>query len=171
MKLINRIVLIATYALVPSLANAFHAHQGKLEDCFIKATKQHNGTVLSVEAEISNKRPIYEFDIKLPNGKIIEVECDAKTSKLGEIEWEVYDELQPGFKEKAKLSLEEAKQIVLKKYPGSIVEIEFSIEADGNPAYEFDIKMSDGKEYEIEISAITGEILNVEQEVYQIGMD
>lgn len=43
---------------------------------------------------------------------------------------------------------------------------------DGSISYEFDIKGKDGKEYEVEVNAITGKLAEKkEQEIYQIGLD
>ena len=56
--------------------------------------------------------------------------------------------------------------------PGEIIEYETSIEADGSISYEFDIKGKDGKEWEVEVDAITGKLAEKkEQEIYQIGLD
>ena len=54
---------------------------------------------------------------------------------------------------------------------GKIVDSEYSME-NGNPVYEFDIYMEKkGYEYEVEVDAVTGEILEVEKELYDIGSD
>lgn len=56
----------------------------------MKATlAKHPGSVISLEAEIENKKPIYELDIKGDNGKEWEVECDAKSGKVTEEEEDV----------------------------------------------------------------------------------
>jgi uncharacterized membrane protein YkoI len=56
--------------------------------------------------------------------------------------------------------------------PGEVIEYETSIEADGSISYEFDIKGKDGKEWEVEVDAVTGKIAEKkEQEIYQIGLD
>ena len=173
--------------VVIALASAFmstqayagtHAHTGKMETCMKAALAKHPGEVLTLEAEIENGKPIYEFDIKGKDGKEWEVECDAKTGKVTEVEQEVADADapafsadDPAFKEKAKISQEDAKKIALAKYPGEVVDTEFAIESDGNPSYEFDIKTADGKEWEVEVSAVTGKILEVEQEIYQVGVE
>ena len=64
-------------------------HQGKLESCLKAALAKHPGDVVSLEAEIEDGKPTYEFDIKGKDGKEWEVECDAKTAKLIEEEEEV----------------------------------------------------------------------------------
>ena len=77
----------------------------------------------------------------------------------------------PRFASKAKVSLEDAKKIALAAKPGEIIETETSIEPDGSISYEFDIKGTDGKEWEVEVDAVTGKIVEIEEEVYQIGLD
>ncbi|NBO10721.1 MAG: peptidase, partial [Methylophilaceae bacterium] len=42
---------------------------------------------------------------------------------------------------------------------------------NGKPIYEFDIKGKDGKEWEVEVDAVTGKVVETEEEVYQIGLD
>lgn len=166
----RKISLALAALLISAPAFAASAHKGAVETCLKAALAKYPGQVLSLEAEIENGKPIYEFDIKGKDGKEWEVECDAKTGKLTEVEEEV-DIKDPRFASKAKVSLEEAKKTALAAYPGEIIESETSIEADGSVSYEFDIKTKDGKELEVEVDAVTGKIIEVEEEVYQIGLD
>ena len=145
-------------------------HKGALETCLKAAQAKHPGDVISLEAEIENGKPIYEFDIKGKDGKEWEVECDAKTGKVTEEEEEVSAK-DPRFASKAKVSLDDAKKTALAAHPGEVIESETSIEADGSISYEFDIKAKDGKEWEVEVDAVTGKIAEEEVEVYQIGLD
>ena len=145
-------------------------HKGALETCLKAAQAKHPGDVISLEAEIENGKPIYEFDIKGKDGKEWEVECDAKTGKVTEEEEEVSAK-DPRFASKAKVSLDDAKKTALAAHPGEVIESETSIEADGSISYEFDIKAKDGKEWEVEVDAVTGKIAEEEVEVYQIGQD
>lgn len=55
------------------------------------ALEKFPGEVESIEYELENGNPVYEFDIKQANGKEIEVEVDAVTGKIGETEEEVYE--------------------------------------------------------------------------------
>ncbi len=50
------------------------------------------------------------------------------------------------------------------KHPGKIVKVERKIEK-GEPVYEFDVHGTNGKMYDIECSAKTGQITEVEEEV------
>jgi uncharacterized membrane protein YkoI len=160
-------LLVSTFAYAGG-----SAFNGKMETCMKAALAKHPGEVLTLEAEISEGKPQYEFDIKGKDGKEWEVECLAKTGKIIEEEIEVANAEDPAFKAKAKITLEEAKQIALAKFPGEIVETEFSIESNGSPSYEFDIKTKDGKEMEVEVDAVTGKLEeNAEEEIYQIGVE
>lgn len=55
------------------------------------ALDKYPGEVESIEYELENGNPVYEFDIKQANGKEVEVEVDAVTGKIGETEEEVYE--------------------------------------------------------------------------------
>ena len=72
---------------------------------------------------------------------------------------------------KRQVSEADAEKTALAAFPGTVVEREYSIESDGTPSYEFDIKTADGKEIEVEVNAITGKVLEHEEEVYQIGKE
>ena len=169
----NKILLILSAAglISSSQVFAYDSHTVAVESCLAAVLAKHPGNVISLEAELENGKPIYEFDIKGKHGKEWEVECDAKTAKVTEEEEEV-KATDPRFKSKAKITLEAAKKIALAEMPGEIIEYETSIEADGSVSYEFDIKAKDGKEWEVEVDAVTGKIAEKkEQEIYQIGLD
>jgi len=162
-------VVAALFIAAPALAADKFA--GKFETALKAALAKHPGEVISVEAELDNGKAIYEFDIKSADGKEWEVEVDAKTGKVLEVNLEVADANDPAFKSKAKITVDEAKKIAFALHAGEIVESEFKIEADGNPSYEFDIKTKDGKEWEVEVDAVTGKVVGNQEEVYQIGLD
>lgn len=166
---IKYVAALATALLCGGFTQASHAHNGKMEACMKAALAKHPGKIISLEAEIEKGKPIYEFDILGDDGKEWEVECDAKTGKIAEEEREVSSADDPAFN--AKITLEEAQEIALKTKPGKIVETEFSVESDGKSSYEFDIVGDDGVEWEVEVDAMTGKIVEVERETYQIGND
>jgi len=113
---------------------------------------------------------VYEFDIETPDGKAWDVECDAKTSKVTEIEEEVKKD-DPRFVALAKVTEEAAKATALAKHPGTVVEVEYELEPDGKASYEFDILEADGEEVKVEVDATTGKIVEVSYEIYQIGQE
>ena len=164
-------ISLAVAALLFTLpAFAAPAHKGAVETCLKAALAKYPGQVISLEAEIENGKPIYEFDIKAKDGKEWEVECDAKTGKVTEEEEEI-DAKDPRFTSKVKVTLEDAKKTALAAKPGEVIETETSVEADGSISYEFDIRGKDGKEWEVEVDAVTGKIVETEEEIYQIGLD
>ena len=168
---------LVTIALASTFVSTFayaggHPFTGKMETCMYAALAKHPGEVLTLEAEISHGKTQYEFDIKDKDGKEWEVECSAKTGKIIEEEQEFANADAPEFKAKAKITQDEANKTALAKFPGEVVDSEFSIEADGSASYEFDIKTKDGKEMEAEVDATTGKLSEEpEEEIYQIGVE
>lgn len=139
-----------------------------LEACMQAALAQYPGYVQTLEAEISQGKPIFEFDIRTADGKEWEVECDAATAAVIEVEEELAaDDARFA---SAAISSAQAQQAALAVHAGDILETEYAVEADGSLSYEFDIKTADGKEMEVEIDAASGEVEEQpEQEIYQIG--
>ena len=60
-----------------------------------------------------------------------------------------------------KFSIKDAKQIALKRVPGKVMDAEFEKE-HGRLQYAFDILGEDGKTYDVEIDAVTGEVIQAE---------
>ena len=165
--------LLALSVIVATSVQAEHHKKVELSDvdkCYMKAVEKYPGHVLSMESEIEKDRLIYEFDIMTKDGREVEVECDAKNHTLHDFEVE-YKKGDKTFTKAAKISESEAEKIALEKYNGKIVDREYSLE-NGNPSYEFDIYVAKkGHEYEVEVDAVTGEILEVEMELYDIGSE
>ncbi|BBA35829.1 peptidase [Methylocaldum marinum] len=63
-----------------------------------------------------------------------------------------------------KVSMEKCMEAALAKKDGEVVKLEFKMER-GTPTYEFEIAGKDGKNWEYECDANTGEITEEEQEV------
>lgn len=65
-----------------------------------------------------------------------------------------------------KVTLEDCLKSVTAIKPGDYVKVEYlSFTDEGGPAYEIEVRDPDGKEWEFECSARSGEILEIEQEV------
>lgn len=174
MKSMSKIIL-AGVAMTVSLSTMADVKMPKtkvsMETCMNAALAKHNGEVTKLELKIENKVPTYEVEILTQDGKSWELECDANTGKITEEEQEVSSAEDPLFKEKAKITLEQAKEIALKSTSGEIVEVEYEIESNGDASYEFDIKTDKG-EVKLEVDATTGKITEDKQtEVYQIGKE
>lgn len=165
--------LLVLSVIASTSALAEHHKKPALSDvdkCYMNAVEKYPGHVLSMESEIENDRLIYEFDIMTKDGNEVEVECDARKHTLHDFEIE-YKKGDKTFTEAAKISESEAEKIALEKHNGKVVDREYSIE-NGNPSYEFDIYVAKkGHEYEVEVDAVTGEILEVEMELYDIGSE
>jgi uncharacterized membrane protein YkoI len=142
-----------------------------MEACMKAALAKHQGEIIKLELKIERGTPTYEFEILDKDGKSWELECNANKGKITEVEQEVDNAEAQLFKLKAKLTLEQAKEIALKAHPGEVVEVEYEIESNGDASYEFDI-MTDKGEIKMEVDAATGKIVEDNQkEIYQIGKE
>jgi len=71
---------------------------------------------------------------------------------------------------KTNVSMETCLAAALDLHPGRVKELEFGLE-DGDPHYEFEILTADGRETEVECSAMTGKIVEVEWENQNMDLD
>jgi len=168
-------ILLAAIALAvcgPAMAGAeMPKSKAGMETCMQAALAKHAGEVIKLEFKDEKGVPTYEFEILGKDGKSWELECDGNTGKITEEEQEVDNADAVLFKSKAKISLEQAKEIALKAHPGEVVEVEYEIESNGDASYEFDI-MTDKGEVKMEVDAATGKIVEDNQkEYYQIGKE
>jgi uncharacterized membrane protein YkoI len=142
-----------------------------LERCLSAAWKVQAGKVVKLEMKLERGVPVYEFDIESPDGRAWDIECDANTGKIIEVEEEVASAADPKFAAKVKVSEEQARRIALQRHPGEIVEVEYEIEPDGKASYEFDIPTAGTRQRKVEVDATTGEIVEDNEEIYQIGQE
>jgi uncharacterized membrane protein YkoI len=142
-----------------------------LERCLRGALKAHAGTVVKLEMKMEKGVPTYEFDIESPDGRAWDIECNALTGKITEVEEEVASAAAAGFAEKVKVEEAQARGTALARHAGEVVEVEYEIEPDGAASYEFDIRMADGTEHKVEVDATTGQIVEDNEEIYQIGKE
>ena len=141
-----------------------------LDKCFMAVNKKYGGNIVSLEREVEDSQAVYEFDVKTKDGKEIEIECNVSTTELSDEEVEVAAD-DKAFAGAVKISAEEAEKIALENTPGKVIEKEYALEGD-LPVYEFDIYSEKiGHEVEVEINGVTGEIMETEVEIYDIGMD
>ena len=73
------------------------------------------------------------------------------------------------FKKNLKVTEKEAIAIALKAHPGTVQEIEFEIEENGDARYELDIVDDKGVETKVEVNAANGKIIEVSTEEWEIG--
>lgn len=141
-----------------------------LGKCVKAALTKREGSIVKAEFKSEKKRGVYEFDIESADGKSWDIECDAKTGKVTEIEEEVKAD-DARFKALAKVTEADAKATALTAHPGTLAETEYELEEDGKASYEFDITEADKEEIKVEVDATTGKIEEVSYEEYQIGKE
>ena len=141
-----------------------------LGNCVKAALSKHDGKIVKVEMKSEQKVAVYEFDIESADGTAWDIECNAKTGKIIEVEQEVKAD-DAKFKAVAKVTEADAKATALAAYPGTVVETEYELESDGKASYEIDILEADGEEIKVEVDAVTGKVVEVSYEGYQIGKE
>ncbi len=139
-----------------------------MEQCLSAALAKVSGRVTEVELSIEDGVPHYEFEI-VANGRETEVECDAMTGKIVEIEWENENMDVDAFLAKARVSPSQARKIALQRIPGKIVKMDLETTSTGVMSYEFEVMTRDGSEMDIEVDAISGRIIETERDVYELG--
>jgi len=173
-----RLTVGATLIATAFFANTAMAGHGDMKikshdslgKCVKAAFAKHDGTIVKLEFKAEGKSGVYEFDIESADGTAWDVECDAKSGKVTEVEQEVKAD-DAKFKAATKVTEADAKATALVAHPGTVVETEYEIESDGKASYEFDITTADGKEFKVEVDATTGKIVEDNEEVYQIGKE
>ncbi len=153
-----------------STVNAYATDKG-IEKCIASIQKQKQGDLIKLEKLNSAGKAIYEFELRDANGFEWEFMCDVNSGKIFEIESEVSSADSIAFKRKMRVTEDDAKAIALKAYPGVIQEVEYEIENNGDPTYEFDIVNRKGVETKVEVNAITGKIIEVSIEEWEIGLE
>ena len=129
--------------------------------CRSLAKKQVKGaTVLSLRLKYDDGIDQYKVKMKKGN-KNYELDYHARTGKLIGYEWE--ELLKPKNSNNGYIGVVKAKQIALQKVPGAtVVKAKFDRD-DGKSVYEIEL-IKDIYEYDIEIDAVTGKILDFEQD-------
>ena len=144
-----------------------------VETCLVAASAVKAGDYLKVEYLAVSPRgvPTYAIEVRGTDGREWELMCDALTGAIYEIEQEAAGSSDPLFREQAKVSEEEARAKALSIYPGTIEEVEYELESNGDPSYEIDLVSADGTEFKIEVDAVTGDIIEVSVEAWEIGQE
>ncbi|MEM1187564.1 MAG: PepSY domain-containing protein [Pseudomonadota bacterium] len=157
---------LAISASIPGFASA-----DALEDCLKAAQTIQSGDFIKLEYldPSAEGEPAYEIELRTAEGREWEFMCDAEDGTIFEIEQEAESADDPLFKAGMKVSLADAQKKVLALYPGEIEEVEYEIEANGDASYEMDVVDGNGTEFKVEVSAATGEIIEVAVEHWEIG--
>ncbi len=158
-------------AALGTISMAAHGADKGIDNCLASIQKRKAGEVVKVEKIHGEGKTLYEAEIRDANGMEWEFMCDAETGEILEVESEVRSPDSLSFRQGRKLTVEDAAAVALKRYPGVIQEVEYEIEDDGKPTYEFDIVSKDGKEMKVEVDAASGKIIEVWSEEWEIGME
>lgn len=89
--------------------------------------------------------------------------ADVKEKKAGAHDGDGDEEVTKADRASVKISKKDAKRIALERVPGKVTDAELEKE-NGRLQYSIDVRGADGKTYDVEIDAITGEILQAEVE-------
>jgi uncharacterized membrane protein YkoI len=119
---------------------------------------RHPGHVLEMEMKAGiDNRLIYEIQLILLDGRLREFVVDAQSGELigGEgHRREVLSRLRP---------LPDILERLPARYRGVIQEAELEYDQDGKYFYEIEIRLADGRIIEVDVDAVSGEILNGEE--------
>ena len=140
-----------------------------MEDCLAAALKSQPGEVKELEFGLEDGVPHYEFEIITADGRETEVECDAMTGKIVEVEWENENMDVDAFLAKARVSPAQARKIALQRVPGKIVKMDLETTSTGVMSYEFEVVARDGTAMDVEVDAMSGRVTEVEKDLYEIG--
>jgi len=144
----------------------------QFEKCMASALAERPGEVVKVEFKNEEGAHMYEFDIRGQDGADWDIECNAHRGLVSEVEREVDSVKHPLFASKLKVSEAQAREIALAIYPGEITEVEYEIEPTGAASYEFDIDTNiQNQEMKVEVDATSGEIVEANREIWQIGLE
>jgi uncharacterized membrane protein YkoI len=150
---------------------AVEADQAKLtvEEVEAKAAESVDGTITEIdydssdneyEVEVESGSVTYELDINATSGEVVKKEMDDKKSSV--VKSDEKETAKTTSRNKNFITAKEAIAIALKHSPGTVKEVELD---DDDKRAHFEIEIKDGKyEYEFEIDAITGEILDFEKD-------
>lgn len=160
----------AALAVIPAMAmEGMPKTKVSMETCLSAAMGMHPGEVKELEMTLDNGVPHYEFEIVTADGRETEVECDAMTGKIVEVEWENDNMNLDAFLEKATVTPAQARKAALERVPGRIDEMDLETTSTGAMSYEFEVITPDGKELDVEVDAMSGQVTEIESDIYEIG--
>lgn len=168
------LAILAGAFAAPAYALDMPETKVSMETCLKAVTAKAPGDIKHLKLEVEGGKPIYEFKVTGEGKGAWEIECDATSGELTEIERKA-DRNDAEFNAAAKVMEGEARKIALKEHPGKVTKSERSF-LNGRAVYEVEIAAADGKELEVTVDAATGAVIGVETEsdektVYEIGED
>jgi len=156
------------------------------------AINKIGGTIKNIELDKENGKLIYEVDLSVSGYEDIEVDIDALSGEIIKVEKELIKETKEKMKEtnikpqksnentmitdsnskpivkkeerSSIITAEKATEIAINKIGGELKNIELEKE-NGKTIYEVDLAVSGYKDIELDIDALSGEIIKVEKEL------
>jgi uncharacterized membrane protein YkoI len=174
MRLIVMVIAgLGAFAVPPAIGaqSPLAEMKAMLAVCTEAALRAYPGELSAVELEVENDEPIFDLEIETEDGRTTEVECSAVTGEIRRVEWEDENIDLDAFLTQAKLSPALAREKALKAVPGRVIGVEMQVNSKGVMAYEFEIETPDGEEFEVEIDAMSGAVLEVGYDVFEIGQE
>lgn len=171
MKIMKKNIVNMTIMAIIALPITVTAGNQAIDECIDSVKKAKTGVIIKLESLDVKGKSIYEFEVADENGFEWELMCDTETGKIIEIESELSSRESKKFRDKAKITEEDALNIALKSYPGKVKEVEYEIEENNNPTYEIDIIGKNSIERKVEVNAISGKIIEVSVEKWEIGVE
>jgi uncharacterized membrane protein YkoI len=160
--------MLATAANVSAM-EAMPKTNVSMETCLAAALDRYPGKVKELEFGLEDGEPHYEFEILTADGRETEVECSAMTGKIVEVEWENENMDLDAFLENAKVSPAQAREIALRSVPGRVVKMDLETTSTGVMSYEFEVRAHNGNEVDVEIDAMSGNVIEIEEAIYEVG--
>ena len=162
-------ILTCVSALGLAISASSYAADQSIDNCVMAIQKQKPSELIKLEKLSVAGKPFYEVEINDSKGVEWEYMCNAKTGKITETESEVSSVDDEAFKKNLKVTEKEATDIALKAHPGTVHEVEFEIEENGDASYEIDIVNDKGVETKVEVNAANSKIIEVSTEKWEIG--
>lgn len=120
-----------------------------------------NSTIKSIRRKWDDGVIVWKVKLTAKD-KLYTLEYHARTRALLEYEWEIVNKVNKPNKNTGYIGHDKAKSIALNQVPGAhVIQIEFEID-DGIPVYQVEL-LKDSFEFDIEINAKTGGIIDYEQ--------
>ena len=122
-----------------------------------KVLKQHPGRVVDVDLERGRQgREIYHVRVLQENGQVRGLFVDASTGELvSDIGVFVPT---PGMKQ-----LPDLLESLLRRYSGTVLEVELKYDRDEQPVYEIDLRLPNDSLIELTLDPVTGRVLSEEE--------
>ncbi len=119
------------------------------------------GTIKEGRLHREDGRTVFEIEVHTASGEATEVYVDAANREIVKVENAGRIKNRDRLASEARITFEQAEEAALRRVPGTIVESELERE-DGKLVYSVEIAAANGKESEVHVDAMSGEVVDVE---------